>query len=231
MKKLILSIIILFLTQEVIFSQVNQSQVISYNGSGNSSDIFRQIIIDPSGNIYTAGTTYSAGTGENIIVAKYNSAGTLLWQQQHNGTSNSDDQPAYLVVDASGNVYVCGYTVNIGTGSDCFTAKYSPSGSLIWSAVYNNASTNNNDKANSLTVDNLGNIYVTGQDYAFTTGPDAVTLKYNSSGALQWFRRCATNSEDMGYSVAFNSTDGAVYVTGFYGFGLCQKESLRSNII
>ncbi len=223
MKHYILAILILIVFITSHYAQVSQSQVISYNGSGNSADAFRQITVDAAGNIYTSGTTYSTATDVDIIVAKYNSAGTLLWQQRHNGTSNSGDQPACLLVDASGNVYVCGYTVNTGTGSDCFTAKYSPSGALQWSAVYNNASTNNNDKANSLTVDNLGNVYVTGQDYAFTTGADAVTLKYNSAGALEWARRCATNSEDMGYSVAFNSTDGAVYVTGFYGFGFVSK--------
>ena len=64
-------------------------------------------------------------------------------------------------------------------------------------------------KAVAIAVDNLGNIYVTGDDY------DYVTIKYDSSGQEQWLARYdgPGNTEDHVAALALDLS-GNVYVTG-----------------
>jgi len=83
-----------------------------------------------------------------------------------------------------------------------------------WVATYNGPG-NGNDWANSLTVDGLGNVYVTGCDKGSGTDYDYVTIKYNSSGIQQWVTRYngPGNSYDGASSIAVDAS-GNVYVTG-----------------
>ena len=50
--------------------------------------------------------------------------GTLLWQQNLNGTANGNDQARSVAVDNRGKVVAAGSTVNIGTGTDFTVAKF-----------------------------------------------------------------------------------------------------------
>jgi hypothetical protein len=114
---------------------------------------------DSSGNVYvTGGFQYDAtfGAGEatettletvddtSVFVAKYNRNGAFRWVKSAGGI---DDDAGYgIVVDGSGNSYVTGVfsrTATFGAGEaretvleavarDCFVAKFSPTGALLW---------------------------------------------------------------------------------------------------
>ena len=63
---------------------------------------------------YTAATSTgntSAG-GEDFYVVKYNSAGEKQWTRQHG--SSADDEAWGVTADASGNIYVTGWTLKSG---------------------------------------------------------------------------------------------------------------------
>ena len=84
-----------------------------------------------------------------------------------------------------------------------------------WSRRYNGTGSGN-DVARSIAADSSGNVYVTGNsDGTAATGIDFTTIKYNSAGAPQWYRRYdgAAHGNDSGKAIAVDS-GGNVYVTG-----------------
>ena len=69
--------------------------------------------------------------------------------------------PRGIAIDASGNVYVTGYSIGVGTFYDYATVKYSPSGTRAWVARYNGPG-NTKDRAWAIGIDGRGNVYVAG---------------------------------------------------------------------
>ncbi|MCT7961168.1 Ig-like domain-containing protein [Laspinema sp. D1] len=136
---------------------------------GSSSDELSQsITIDSAGNLYITGHTFGnlGGTnagGYDAWVAKYNSSGTQQWVKQFGSSSN--DYSEGITVDGAGNLYITGYTegnlggTNAGS-SDAWVVKYNSSGTQQW---VHQLGTSGIDAAYSITVDNAGNPYVTGQ--------------------------------------------------------------------
>ena len=97
----------------------------------SSGDISYSVAIDGSGNAYISGYTGGDLGGTNAglhdaFLAKYDSAGSLLWTRQL-GTSSGDY--GSVAIDGSGNVYISGGTggslggPNAGS-DDVFLAKY-----------------------------------------------------------------------------------------------------------
>lgn len=97
-----------------------------------------------------------------------------------------DDFGSDVAFDAVGNMYVCGARGN-GNDLDYYVAKYSPTGSIIWSKVYNHT-VNKDDVAADIEVDASGNVYVTGTSYGGLL-TDIATIKYDNSGNQIWVKR------------------------------------------
>jgi uncharacterized delta-60 repeat protein len=192
-----------------------QQWVQRYNGPGNSEDWASSITVDGSGNVYVTGASGGTGTDSDFATIKYNSAGALQWVQRYNGPGNNYDHASSITVDSSGNVYVTGHSRGIGTAQDFATIKYNSDGIEQWVQRYNGPG-NGNDAASSITIDNSGNIYVTGGSRGIGTGDqDFATIKYNSDGVQQWVQRYngPGNSEDWASSITVDRS-GSVYLTG-----------------
>jgi len=179
-----------------------------YNGLASDEDYATALAIDKDGNVYVTG--YSAGTGSltDCATIKYSSAGVQQWVSLYNGPSNSYDYAFAISVDVSGNVYIAGTTYSSTTLNDYLTVKYNSSGVQQWVQTYND-SINGYDYVNSMSLDGLGNVYITGQSLGFAT------VKYNSSGVEQWIRKY--NGLGYGNDVASavkTDLSGNVYVTG-----------------
>jgi len=74
------------------------------------------------------------------------------------------------------------------------------------------------DRAKSITVDNPGDVYVTGYSASSSSSPynfDYLTIKYNSSGVEQWTARYngTGDGEDKAEAIAVDSS-GNSYITG-----------------
>ncbi len=148
---------------------------------GPYRDTATGVALDSSGNLFVLGYFISSidlGGGtmrtpssndDDVFLAKFSSAGTPLWSTSFSGPGN--EMPSGLAVDSNGNVTVTGgfnYTINIGGdvltsatsgSSDVFVAKYSPSGSRLWSNRFGGPS---NDSSDALAVDRSGSAIVTG---------------------------------------------------------------------
>lgn len=136
------------------------------------------------------------------------------WISTYNGKENSFDGGNDIAADKSGNVYVTGICTETGTGYDYTTLKYNSSGMQQWISIYNGTG-NSDDIANSIAVDNSENVYVTGSSFGNGSLYDFTTIKYNSSGIVQWVARYngTGNSFDEAFSMGLDDS-GNVYVTG-----------------
>ncbi|MCS7223165.1 MAG: hypothetical protein NZ959_01200 [Armatimonadetes bacterium] len=154
------------------------------NGPVNGNDFARDAFVDAAGNVYVCGASTGLGYNTDMIVAKYNSAGTLLWSRRYNGPGNGDDEATSLCVDPSGNVAITGFTFGGATDDDFTTIKYSPAGTRLWVRRWGGPSSFK-DRAIRIGNDAAGNLFVTGsRDLNWAT--DVVTIKYTPSGATAW---------------------------------------------
>jgi hypothetical protein len=87
-----------------------------------------------------------------------------------------------------------------------------------WVQTYNGPG-NGLDIAFSVVVDNLGNVYVTGNSPGETSANDITTIKYNSAGQQQWVQRYngPGNGDDgtNGTNAIAVDSSGNVYVAGW----------------
>ncbi|MGB8957653.1 MAG: SBBP repeat-containing protein [Candidatus Aminicenantales bacterium] len=153
------------------------------------------IAVDSSGSAYIAGNYYSSELPAEVAVIKVNPSGTAVVYGRTIG-GLGEDRATGIAVDASGNVYVVGYTNSevttfpetVGPGlvrrgawsHDVFVAKIDPSreGPLVYCGFIGGDS---DDHSAGIAVDGSGNAYVVGTttdgDWAhFPTiaGPDLI---------------------------------------------------------
>jgi len=205
----------LFGATEELLSQVAEEWVARFGGPGTSSDVARSIGVDAAGNVYVTGTSGSF-IDYDYVTIKYNSLGVQQWMRRYNGPGSpySYDYAYSIVVDPPGNAYVTGGSWGNGAGGfDCTTIKYNTSGDQEWIHRYNGPQTGGNDIGSFIKLDASGNVYVTGQT-TFVYN-DCLTLKYNSSGVLQWAQgyNGELNLDDGAYSLALDGS-GNVYIAG-----------------
>jgi hypothetical protein len=186
--------------------------------------------VDASGNSYITGYVTGrlpgaperwAGVGD-AFVAKFGADGSAVWVHQL-GTRN-EDVGRGVATDASGNVYVAGWTDGRLPGSsesyygfDVFVAKFSPSGARLW---VHELGSSTFDRAYAIAVDAKGNSFITGYSSGHLPGaPEhlrtgtehAFVAKYTSTGSRAWVHEIG---DGVGDGIALDTT-GAVYLTGF----------------
>ena len=168
------------------------------------------LVIDSSNNIYEAGFTFSEGAGGDLLLAKYNSSGTLQWQRILGGSSEESGEG--ITSDSAGNVYVFGYSSSQGAGAyDLLLAKYNSSGALQWQRILGGSG---NEFGRGISIDSSDNLYVLGTEGSEGSGSSSLLLaKYNSSGTIQWQRILAGSGADRAAGVSVDSSNN-IYVLG-----------------
>jgi len=90
-------------------------------------------------------------------------------------------------------------------------------GGNYWVATLTDTYTTPNDRAQGITVDSSGNVYVCGYAYISSGQTVQSISKYNTSGTIQW-QRTLTDSyfthQDAAYGIAVDNS-GNVYVCGY----------------
>jgi hypothetical protein len=193
---------------DVIWEQV-------YNGPANDNDEPYSIGIDNNGNVYAAGKSRGIGTEYDFTVISYDNDGYLRWQSMI--SSPLDDEASDLCIDDQNRIYVTGYISSQQASADFLTVKYSESGNILWQKQFNNTY-NYWDIAQSITVDNYYNVYVTGKSGRPPLQlADYNTVKYSQDGVLQWSMNYnglpQGVNEDIPKKIAVDNSNN-VYVTG-----------------
>jgi hypothetical protein len=182
----------------------------------------RHIATDGAQNVYVAGeAAFATEFSADIIILKYDSQGVLLWDRNHNGSSNNDDEALDIGLDADTNVYVTGVSRSTGQGDDMVTVKYDKGGTHQWTKTLNGLS-NSDDRAEDLCVGPTGNIYVVGTTQNAPSDKDVTTIKYLPNGDTAWVRHFAgfPGSEYCGGWGVTADDIGNVFVVGYIGISL-----------
>ncbi len=176
------------------------------------------------------------GSNYDAFVAKIKPDGSgLVYSTYLGGTG--DDRATGIAVDATGAVYVCGFTTstdfptvaplqgsNAG-GYDAFVAKLNPAGSALVYSTYLGGSLD--DRASAIALDGVGDAYVSGTtsstnfpvsasrpQASFNGTTDAFAAEINPGGsALIWSTDIGGSGVSNGNGIAVDST-GNAYVVG-----------------
>ena len=188
-----------------------------YTNTAGGTDEAWDVGVDNAGNVFVTGSSDGAGTNSAIATIRYNSAGAQQFAIRHEGVGGGIDAGYSIFVDAvSGFSYVAGYTFQSAAQDfNYVTLKYNLAGVQQWVSRYNGPDSKY-DEARSITVDGLGNVYVTGYSQkAILTNYDYATVKYNSAGVQQWamLYNGTGNNVDKSNVVKLDPL-GNVYITG-----------------
>jgi hypothetical protein len=158
------------------------------------------VATDANGNVYVTGYTGGGLDGNTLtgtydfFVTKYDSSGVKQYTQQL-GVAGKYTAGVSAATDASGNVYVTGYTGggldgNTLTGTiESFVTKYDSSGVKQYTRQL--GVTGHHTYGRSVATDASGNVYVAGltdgglDGNTLTGTNDSFVTKYNSSGVKQ----------------------------------------------
>ena len=211
------------------------------SGGGTKDDKAQGVSFDNAGNAYMCGffedsatfgntTLYSKGY-RDIFVVKYDGNGNFQWAKS--AGSSGRDEGLGIKCDPAGNVYVCGMhsdganfdsqIINSPNGYyNAFLAKYSTTGSLQWVKT---GGGDVDDVAWSVTMDNAGKIYISGEYNAYavfgstallaTANADVFVACYDASGTEQWAKSGGGNLIDRARGITSDGTN--TYISGQFG--------------
>jgi len=177
---------------------------------GSLSDFGYAIAIDSLDYIYLVGTTFSSGAGEeDIILVKYDSSGTPLWDRTWGG--GLSDIGYGIAIDSTGNIYLTGITNSFGTGmDDMVLVRFDNSGTQLWNRTWGG---NSFDSGSDIVIDSAGNVYVLGSTKSFSIEPDILLVKYNNSGTELWNHTWGGDNREICTCGAMDSS-GNIYLGG-----------------
>jgi len=179
---------------------------------------------DSKNNIIITGFTkgsldnFNNSGNEDIYLTKYDESGNKLWIQQL-GTNNEDVSYS-IKTDKNNNIYICGYTKGNLKGDnngdkDVFLAKYDENGKNLWVQQFG---TDKEDFGRSISIDNNGNIFVTGWTLGVMNetfgGYDSFLVKFDNNGNYQWAKQFGTKLNEFGSSIEVDK-DNNIYITGW----------------
>lgn len=196
-----------------------------FNTDPNSSYSYgKSVKVDASGNVFVMTEQQDSADGLviKIGVAKYNSAGAVIWTN----ICSESGLPTYardLGLDSAGNPVISGLMdfayYQIANSKDFTTIKLNGTDGVgVWTNYFSSAAASYNDEPAALTVSASDDIFVTGKSDG-AGSYDYLTIKYTSAGVPVWTNRYDGQGSSYGDYIdapAAIAADGSgnVYVTG-----------------
>ncbi len=137
-------------------SFLTKDWMVTYNGPDSLEDGGHCLHVDDSGNVYVSGYVGTADRGKDMIVLKYSTSGSLIWQETFKGPA--EDIGNKLTVNSEGFVFAVGHTVT-ATSSDVLVLAIRPDGHLVWFKSID-GDHHNRDLGTGVIVDSENNLLV-----------------------------------------------------------------------
>ncbi|HMQ89423.1 MAG TPA: SBBP repeat-containing protein, partial [Flavilitoribacter sp.] len=148
---------------------------------------------DPGSNVYTLTST---GSRDGFIL-KLDPSGAFLWAFQLTGVGIN----LFPELDPSGDLLIAGYTQGstidfdpgpgvaplVFSSLDCFVARYTPSGALVWAKKLSDGTPGSSAFLTAFHADQSGNLYLAGRfsgTVDFDPGPGTYNLTGSAGGDL-----------------------------------------------
>lgn len=184
---------------------------------GREDDVGMSVQNSPDGGYIVAGRTSSFGNGEDDIwLLKTDSNGREIWNVTFGG--KKDDAAFQVVALASGYALVS----RTDSGKDDEKIKLirvDPNGKKIWERSYRGSS------AASLQLTDDGGFIIAGRVDNKETGRDALIIKTNSMGIMEWSITFGGSSDDIG-TFAIQRRDRSYMMAGITSsFGLGREDA------
>ncbi len=210
----------------------------SRSAVGESSSTGHGIAVDQQGNCYvggncngkqTLGGRQTIGSGTDILVAKFDTQGNVVWLHDGHGSSNAMIHE--ITADSAGNVWAAGMfrgdlkladrTVTNQGQHDLLLTSFDPSGKRLWTKTAGGVGI---DYGLGVAADERGNSYLTGSftgrvDFdgvarqSSTPASDIMIVKYDRDGALRAFQQAGSNGTDHAYTIVTDQR-GNLYLSG-----------------
>ncbi|WP_299103919.1 SBBP repeat-containing protein [uncultured Tenacibaculum sp.] len=234
MKKLLISIIVLLLIQNVLYSQEHIAKTLyaSYYGNVGTDDA-DVVTVDPMGNIYlgchstsknlpgTPNHSYKLKGGMDAFIIKLDNQGTKVDYLTHLGGGKWDAIQG-IVSDSKGNIYAVGTTYSsdfpiksnafqskFGGKSDAFVVKLNPKGKVVWSTFLGGKK---DEDGRGIVIDKQNNIHVIGRTASKNFPTTNNAIQPESNGGIDAF---VTSLDTNGNVLASTYLGGAGNDIGF----------------
>lgn len=145
----------------------------------------RDVLVTPAGEVYITGMLVREGN-QDLFVAKYSKAGTLLWKKYVAGNAGTWDRGNALARDGAGNIYAAGFVTQDPTGQDYVLVKYRPDGTRLWVKRVD-AGYGLDEWANDVAIRD-GFVVVAGGAYDSSAEDCGSVARFDTAGNLWWIR-------------------------------------------
>ncbi len=186
-----------------------------WDGPAGLADVPASMAVDSAGNLYVCGATWANAFTTDYALVKFNASGAYQWEATYDHADLIDAATA-VSVDPAGHVVVTGGSASGINSWDYATLRYHGATGAGMDTVRVDLPGVGLDNALAMSIDEVGNIYVTG--YRLNgSNQDIQTLKLTNSFELAWVQNYdGAGQADAGQAVAAD-TWGNVYVAGYMG--------------
>ncbi|MBA3608143.1 MAG: hypothetical protein H0W43_06485 [Chthoniobacterales bacterium] len=141
------------------------------------------IHVDPDGVSYITGIS-GASSNNNITTVSFAPAGSTRWSQIWNSPGSKPDSARGITKGPNGVIYVVGSTLGPNSFANLLILAYDAATGALLDTIQYSSDGFTSEYGVSIVTDAVGNLYVLGATVGDAT--DAMTLKFNSGGVLQW---------------------------------------------
>jgi len=170
---------------------------VTHDGGGTSHDTASDVATDSAGNVIVAGGESVVGeSGRRRWLAKYDSEGSLVWQDSIDEPVGNLQGLRSVAVDSQNNIVVTGRGESTCGGENILVRKHDPDGEELWSRM-EDGDMHGDDRGNDVATDASDNVIVVGwvDTHHVHRNDDIWLRKYTPEGDVVWTvhrrrRRC-----------------------------------------
>lgn len=222
------------------FCNAQNFEWLTTTSTSNGNEFPYSNCTDSFGNIYSTGafsSTFSIGStslvssgGNDVYIAKFNSAGSLLWLKRAGGPTAdaglrivTDSRYIYVLGSYTDSLTIDTYKIHTSLPNSCFVAKLDLNGNALWIKKIGGYSGNT-----GLCLDKSGNIYaierlslsttintVRDGNVSYTSAGvgDVLLSKIDSSGRIIWSKQISGINQEFINDIVFVE-DYKLYMVG-----------------